>query len=197
MRLEALSRFSFNNKVQDVFHSKDCNGNHVLRLSRIGLCTSLRYVYHDNLYYFNVDDILLSFNEEPDKYSSAYVWSRIPNYVKDELCKYAIEHDFHDSEIVSPCSSEYTANALKRMALSYRETIKLIMNLPADFSTNSTNLDMFMTYYETYFSFIRRMEKATAWYSLDRNAMFMIFTAFLLGVILSILVMFLCNLLRV
>jgi hypothetical protein len=178
------------NKVADEFHTYNEKGNKILRLSRIGICTAIRYVRENDIYYFSVNDVIESFNINTKYQDVQSIWNTIPQYIRQELLINAIEYNFDGR---TEHDELFTYNPVHFLCYPYRDVLKLILSLPFEFQENALHMDLFMSYYESYFGFIKTMEKKSKWWYIDRHTIFLNVIGIILGVLTTFIILLLTH----
>jgi len=174
-RFNLYRAISWNNRVGSLFEREDVHGNKVFHISKQGLHDVIRYVEYQNVVYFSVNDILLSFVAHTNM-NYQTIWDDLPSECKVELQKYMHLHAFnHDNNVES-------------MTLRYNDIIKLIMLIPVTFDITSRNLDLFLLYYQTYFGYIRNIKKASVCERYDCCFNYVFFLTYTLGFLSAFLV---------
>lgn len=158
----------WNNRVGSIYHKEDIHGNKVFHISQRGVYDPIRYIEHQSIVYFSVNDILLSFVAHTNM-SFQSIWDDLGPECKLELEKDMYKHVFKND------------NDIESITLRYNDIIKLILLIPVTFDMSSKNLDLFLMYYQTHFGYLNNIKNTPKHHRYDCCFDYVFFMSFVGG----------------
>jgi len=174
---------SWNNRVGSMFGREDIHGNKMFHITKNGMYNPIRYVEYQNIVYFSVNDVLLSFVDHSNL-SFQSIWDNLPNECQTELERHMYRHTFvNDDEKES-------------RTLRYNDILKLIMLIPVTFDFTYKNVDLFIQYHQTHFGYLYNIKKAPMVYKIDCCLNYLLIMAMLVGFVCAFLLFWLLHMFK-